>query len=155
MNNSWLICGQSCQQSNLLFYDSIPFSFHPVPILAIQNQLIQLATRLLVEDNPMVDKQRRISQRGGNSGASDAQPRYQNEGCDYRDAEADQRGVEVVFGLASAREIVGQDGVGREKHDTWRHEQNDGLHPDKLAREQPLKEGGWKQTKRQQSGESQ
>ena len=90
MNNSWLFFGQSCQQSNLLFYDSIPFSFHPVPILAIQNQLIQLATRLFVEDNPMIYKQRRVGQRGSNSGASDAQPGYQDEGCDDCDAESDQ-----------------------------------------------------------------
>ena len=129
--------------------------FHPFPILSIRNELYNAATCLFVKDDPMVSKQRRVCQRGGDGRASDAQPRYQDEGSDYRDAKADERGIEVVFWLAGAGEIVGQNGVGREKHDTWCHKQNDGSHPSKLTRKQPLEEGGREQTKHQQSSEGQ
>ena len=120
--------------------------FHPFPILPIRDELLDAATSLFVEDYPMVHKQSRVSQRGGDGCTSDAQPWYQDEGGDYRDTEADYRGVEVDFRLTGAGEIVGQNGVGRVKHDAGGEEQDDRMDVGELARKQPLKERSREQT---------
>ena len=72
--------GFGCKGTKKTSENTFNGCFNPFPIFAIWNQMIQMAIRVFVEDNPMVYKQRCVSQRSGDGGTSDAQYRDQNKG---------------------------------------------------------------------------
>lgn len=81
----------------------------------------------------MVNKQRKVCQRGGDGSASDTQSWDQGKCCYYGDTETNKRSVKIEFGLASTGEKIGQNGVGGEKDDARSHQQDNTFNVTKLA----------------------